>query len=360
MANKPPAFQFYVKDWLSSSTVRSMSLAARGAYIDLLAFAWQSQPFATLPNDPAQLRRLVGADSVEWADIWPQISGCFEVEDGRLLNRRLQDEARKREEFIKKQQANGARGGRPSKNPGLLPGFSQSEPNDEARESSAVSSIQSSTDTGTGTVQQDSTGGEQEADQNPTSTGTDKVLGDWADQLKLEETEQDKFAAVMNWKETISWWKGKPLLSLKAYREVERQYDKYYAKLPVGKKPHELLSQATEFGGSRKLALAEMVEGYSEFDKTCACAKPTPDCNGNDAFAYGISCGRCGGWLRLPNEVEHDRSCTFLENAVCSCGLDHLTEQLNDPKFQEWLESNAVPVNEGDPAPRSRAFEIED
>jgi len=102
MANKPPAFQFYVKDWLSSSTVRSMSLAARGAYIDLLAFAWQSQPFATLPNDPAQLRRLVGADSVEWADIWPQIGECFEVEDGRLVNRRLQDEARKREEFIKK------------------------------------------------------------------------------------------------------------------------------------------------------------------------------------------------------------------------------------------------------------------
>jgi uncharacterized protein YdaU (DUF1376 family) len=165
MANKPPAFQFYVKDWLSSSTVHSMSLAARGAYIDLLAFAWQSQPFATLPNDPAQLRRLVGADSAEWADIWPQISGCFEVEDGHLVNRRLQDEARKREEFIKKQQANGAKGGRPSKNPGHWSGFPQSEANSEARESSAVSSIQSSTDTGTATVaakQEDSTRGEQE------------------------------------------------------------------------------------------------------------------------------------------------------------------------------------------------------
>jgi uncharacterized protein YdaU (DUF1376 family) len=357
MANKPPAFQFYVKDWLSSSTVRAMSLAARGAYIDLLAFAWQSQPFATLPNDPAQLRRLVGAESAEWADIWPQVQACFEVEDGHLLNRRLQVEARKREEFIQKQQANGAKGGRPNKNPGLSSGLSKTE----AKESSSVCSIQSSIDTGTGTVQQDSTGGEQEADQNPTSTGTDKVLGDWADQLKLDETEQDKFAAVMNWKETISWWKGKPLLSLKAYREVERQYDKYYAKLPVGKKPHELLSsQATHIGGPRPPTLAEMVEGYSEFDKTCTCAEPKPDCNGNDAFAYGVSCVRCRGWLRLPNEVEHALTCTFLVNGSCSCGLDDLTEQLNDPKFEEWLESNAVPVYEGDPAPRSRAFEIED
>ena len=246
MANKPPAFQFYVKDWLSSSTVHSMSLAARGAYIDLLAFAWQSQTFATLPNDPAQLRRLVGADSAEWADIWPQISGCFEVEDGHLVNRRLQDEARKREEFIKKQQANGARGGRPSKIPGLSSGFPQSEANNEARESSAVLSIQSSTDTGTATVtakQEDSTRGEQEHNRKPIqSTDTDTVLvGDWADQLKMDETEQRKFQAVMHWKETLSnYWKGKPLFSLKAYCKVEEQYDKFYAKLPAGKKPHDL------------------------------------------------------------------------------------------------------------------------
>jgi|SRR5262249_16365331 len=100
--------------------------AARGIYIDLFAFAWQSQPFATLPNDPAQLHRLVGADSAEWADLWPQISGSFEVEDGHLVNRRLQDEARKRDEFIRRQQANGAKGWRPSKNQGVSSGLPES------------------------------------------------------------------------------------------------------------------------------------------------------------------------------------------------------------------------------------------
>ncbi|MGC1646718.1 MAG: hypothetical protein WA741_12880 [Candidatus Sulfotelmatobacter sp.] len=284
------------------------------------------------------------------------------------MNRRLQDEARKREEFVRKQQANGVKGGRPAKNPGLSSGFPQGEANDEARESSAVSSIQSSTDTGTATVtrkQEDSTEGEQEDNRKPIrSTDTDTVLvGDWADQLKMDETDQRKFKAVMHWKETLSnYWKGKPLFSLKAYRKVEEQYDKFYAKLPAGKKPHDLPVQASHRGGPRKLTETEMAARDSaELDRACNCAKPTPDCNGNDAFAYGISCARCGGWLRLPNEVEHDRACTFLENVVCSCGLDDLTEQLKNPKFQEWLESNAIPVNDDEqPASRSKAFEIED
>ena len=299
---------------------------------------------------------------MEWADIWPQIGGCFEVEDGRLVNRRLQDEARKREEFIKKQQANGARGGRPSKNPGLLPGFSQSEPNNEARESSAVSSIQSSTDTGTATVtgaQHDSTGGEQEDNRKPIqSTDTDTVLvGDWADQLKMDETEQQKFKAVMHWKDTLSnFWKGKPLFSLKAYRKVEEQYDKFYAKLPAGKKPHDLPLKAKaqsapvppnggeididNLGGDSAVATdfflcakcdcllpAERVDFHSkgfpfhkgycggkcQYQRTpmdgpaapdnCLCEDSLPDTNGNSAEAYGVSCRRCGKFVKYPDST---------------------------------------------------------
>jgi len=285
MANKPPAFQFYVKDWLSSSTVRSMSLAARGAYIDLLAFAWQSQPFATLPNDPAQLRRLVGADSAEWADIWPQISGSFEVEDGHLVNRRLQDEARKREEFIKKQQANGAKGGRPSKHPGLSSGFPQTEATNEARESFAVSSIQSSADTDTGkttvTVTDNSslTGDEQEDKPiRSTATGT-ALVGDWPDQLEMDETEQRKFAAVMHWKETLSnYWKGKPLFSLRAYRTVEEQYDKFYAKLPTGKKPHDL---------SLPEAASAQASAPDNVFQICDCPQPRDCADGTCAICDG-------------------------------------------------------------------------
>ncbi len=45
---KPPAFQFYAKDWLSSKTVRAMSFEDRGVYIDLLAMAWDSEEPGTL------------------------------------------------------------------------------------------------------------------------------------------------------------------------------------------------------------------------------------------------------------------------------------------------------------------------
>src|SRR3990167_6131285 len=63
MANRPPAFQFYAKDWLSSKAVLMMSPLQRGYYINLLAHAWDNTPPGTLPNDPDKLWRMSGARS---------------------------------------------------------------------------------------------------------------------------------------------------------------------------------------------------------------------------------------------------------------------------------------------------------
>lgn len=60
MPNKPPAFQFYAKDWLSSSTVRRMSDADKSLYIDLLAAAWDSEIPGTLPLDPHECALAAG------------------------------------------------------------------------------------------------------------------------------------------------------------------------------------------------------------------------------------------------------------------------------------------------------------
>lgn len=54
MKNFDPSFPFYVNDWLSSPTTRMMSLAECGAYVELLAYCWQSQT-VSLPNDPKKL-----------------------------------------------------------------------------------------------------------------------------------------------------------------------------------------------------------------------------------------------------------------------------------------------------------------
>ena len=63
--NKPPAFLFYVKDWLTSKAVIAMSPTQRGYYIQLLAHAWDSDRPGYLPNDPALLWKLAGARSRE-------------------------------------------------------------------------------------------------------------------------------------------------------------------------------------------------------------------------------------------------------------------------------------------------------
>lgn len=63
--NKPPAFQFYVKEYLTSKAVISMTPAQRGYYMHLLCHAWDSDRPGYLPDDPALLWKLAGATSRE-------------------------------------------------------------------------------------------------------------------------------------------------------------------------------------------------------------------------------------------------------------------------------------------------------
>jgi hypothetical protein len=60
--NKPPAFQFYVRDWLASKSVRMMTPTQRGYYIQLLAEAWDSDRPGYLPEGYATWQ-LAGAQS---------------------------------------------------------------------------------------------------------------------------------------------------------------------------------------------------------------------------------------------------------------------------------------------------------
>ncbi len=88
--SKRPAFQFYAKDFLAGTA--HMSCAEAGAYIRLLAHAWDSNPCGTIPTDEGQQRRLAGADKDEWHQIRNIVLQKFEADErweGRLVNRRL-------------------------------------------------------------------------------------------------------------------------------------------------------------------------------------------------------------------------------------------------------------------------------
>jgi uncharacterized protein YdaU (DUF1376 family) len=65
---KPPAFQFYARDWLSSTLGMPWDVA--GVYIHLLAWSWDNGP---LPNDPKWRARIIGADAQRlWTALKPR------------------------------------------------------------------------------------------------------------------------------------------------------------------------------------------------------------------------------------------------------------------------------------------------
>lgn len=89
---KPPAFQFYPKAWLSSTF--GMSREIKGAYIDLLAYEWDNGP---LPHSPAWRARALGVDAKDGARIWAALRPKFVRTARGWINRRLEDQRRELE-----------------------------------------------------------------------------------------------------------------------------------------------------------------------------------------------------------------------------------------------------------------------
>ena len=63
---KAPAFQFYVKDWLSDPLLRMASHSSKGIWIDLLCFMWESPERGKLEGSINQLMKMVGASTEDF------------------------------------------------------------------------------------------------------------------------------------------------------------------------------------------------------------------------------------------------------------------------------------------------------
>jgi uncharacterized protein YdaU (DUF1376 family) len=113
MAKEPTLsmLPWFPRDYLAAT--RGMTLAERGAYTDLLWFAWD---MGALPNDPKRLARMLGVSADEFAEVWPAIKPKFALtETGGIENKRLERERRYSVEMRKKALERAKSGGKATK-----------------------------------------------------------------------------------------------------------------------------------------------------------------------------------------------------------------------------------------------------
>jgi uncharacterized protein YdaU (DUF1376 family) len=89
MAQKPPAFQMYVKDWMTSPTVLRMSHKERGVYHWLLCAAWSSDEPGTLPFPAKIAARSVGLDPRLVSNLLKKFPSCFVKQGDKYVNEKL-------------------------------------------------------------------------------------------------------------------------------------------------------------------------------------------------------------------------------------------------------------------------------
>lgn len=105
-----PAFQFYPKDFISSTKVQRMTLTEVGAYMLLLSHCWLD---GSLPADLTEVAKIVKMPAPRFRKLWAgALSECFVEKNGRLINVRLDQERRKQIEYRRRQSDHGKKGGR--------------------------------------------------------------------------------------------------------------------------------------------------------------------------------------------------------------------------------------------------------
>jgi hypothetical protein len=93
---KAPAFQFYVKDWLSDPQLRMASFSTKGIWIDMLCFMWQAPVKGELCGDASELQKLLGSNDNDFQQFIVDVNKydfCYiSVSDNKIItvrNRRM-------------------------------------------------------------------------------------------------------------------------------------------------------------------------------------------------------------------------------------------------------------------------------
>lgn len=118
-SKKLPSFQFYPGDWRKDPALQSVSLAARGLWIEMLCLMFESHRRGYLchrtgsPITTVQLARMVGSTEEEVNHLTEELLDCgvcSRTVDGIFFSRRMEREEQKR----RINQENGQKGGNPN------------------------------------------------------------------------------------------------------------------------------------------------------------------------------------------------------------------------------------------------------
>lgn len=88
---RPPAFLFYPRDFLTDRVVASMTPEELGGYVPLLCHAWLSDKPGILPDDDALLARLSGLGE-RWKACRSAIRSAFAQRGNELVQKRMVQE----------------------------------------------------------------------------------------------------------------------------------------------------------------------------------------------------------------------------------------------------------------------------
>lgn len=103
-----PTVMWWVKDWLTSESVLSMSRSARSLYFDMLMHQWLD---GSLPANHTVLARIAGEGLAEFKALWVEVTSMFPVcPDGRLRNERMEIERKADEDYRAERSEAGAAG----------------------------------------------------------------------------------------------------------------------------------------------------------------------------------------------------------------------------------------------------------
>lgn len=104
-AKKPPAFQFYAKDFLTGTM--EMSLLEIGAYTKFLAWSWDN---GALPENEARRAAILGVSVRAMRQIWDGIGDKWQGTDAGFINPRLEHQRNELADFKRRQSDRGRSG----------------------------------------------------------------------------------------------------------------------------------------------------------------------------------------------------------------------------------------------------------